>query len=124
MKTDVKRSLVLAGAMLAVAFGAVVLRRLGYVEHDTVTRLVIGLNGLMIVWFGNRMPKAFVPNACARQVKRVGGRALVVSGTIYAALFAFAPIPVALSVGSAAVVAGIAVTLGYCQSLRVRARSA
>jgi len=97
------------------------LRRLGYVDADTVTRVVICLNGLLIVWFGNRMPKAFVPNACARRVKRVGGWALVLSGLIYTGLFVFAPIPVALTLGSATVIAGIAVTLGYCLSLRVRA---
>ncbi|WP_242186089.1 ammonium transporter [Sphingomonas sp. CARO-RG-8B-R24-01] len=124
MKNDVKASLMLAGAMLAVALSATLVRRLGFVDSDTVTRVVIGLNGLMIIWYGNRMPKAFVPNVRARQVKRVGGWALVLSGTVYAALFAFAPIPLALTFGSAAVIAGIAVTLGYCLSLRIRAKTA
>lgn len=124
MNTDIKGSLALAGVMLAAAFGAAFARRLGYVDADTVTRAVIGLNGLLIVWFGNRMPKAFVPNACARQVKRVGGLALVLSGLVYTGLFVFAPIPVALTLGSATVVAGIAVTLGYCLSLRARASAA
>ena len=100
MNTDLKGSLALAGVMLAAAFGAAFARRLGYFDADTVTRAVVGLNGLLIVWFGNRMPKAFVPNACARQVKRVGGWALVLSGLVYTGLFVFAPIPVALTVGS------------------------
>lgn len=124
MNRDMKGSLALAGAMLAVAFGAALVRRLGYVDTDTVTRVVIGMNGLMIVWYGNRMPKDFVPNACARQVKRVGGWALVLSGLIYTALFIFAPISLALNYGSAAVMTGIAVTIGYCLSLRARARAA
>ena len=40
---------------------------MGIVDGDTVTRVVIGLNGLMIAWFGNRMPKTLAPSACARQ---------------------------------------------------------
>jgi hypothetical protein len=35
---------------------------------------------------------------------------------------AWAPLPVAMAGGSAAVLAGIAVTLGYCWSLRAEAR--
>ena len=79
------------------------------------------MNGLMIAWYGNRMPKAVAPSACARQATRVAGWSLVLSGLVYAGLWAFAPIPVALSVGCGAIVAGIAVTLGYCLSLRARA---
>lgn len=77
----------------------------------------------MIAWFGNRMPKDFVHSAWARQVRRVGGWSLVLSGLIYAALWAFAPIPVAVAGGSAAVLAGIAVTIGYCVSLRARIKA-
>lgn len=47
-----------------------------------------------LAWFGNRMPKAFVPSAWARRG------------------------------GCGAVVAGILVTLGYCLSLRARAKAA
>lgn len=124
MNKDVKGNLAWAGALFAVSLCGAFVRRLGYVDDDTVTRVVVGLNGLTIVWLGNRMPKAFVPNACARRAKRVGGWALTLSGLIYTALFAFAPISMALKVGSAVVIAGIAVTLGYCLSLRVRARAA
>jgi hypothetical protein len=43
---------------------------------------------------------------------------MVLSGLVYAALWAFAPIPVAVSGGCAAVLAGLAVTIGYCLSAR------
>lgn len=122
MNKDLKGSLTVAGTMLAVSFCAAFAKRFGYADHDTVTRLVVGMDGLMIVWLGNRMPKAFLPAACSRQVKRVGGWAMVLSGLVYTGLFVVAPIPVALTTGSATVVAGIAVTLGYCLSLRVRRR--
>ena len=60
--------------ILVVALAASFARKLGYVDGDTVTRVVMGLTGLMIASFGNRMPKAFVPSSCARQARSVGGR--------------------------------------------------
>lgn len=113
-----------AVGILVVALGARYARALGYIDRETTTRLVIGLNGLMIAWIGNRMPKAIAPNARIGQVKRIGGWSMVLSGLVYAGLWAFAPIPVAKVVGSAAVIAGIAVTLGYCLSLRAKAKAA
>jgi len=83
-----------------------------------VLRLVIGANGLMIAFFGNRAPKALAPSEGARRVSRVSGWSSVISGLIYAALWAFAPIDQAIWVGSAAIIGGIAITLGYCVWLR------
>ena len=82
------------------------------------------MNGLMIAWFGNRMPKAVAPSAYARQVARIGGWSMVLSGLVYAGLWAFAPIPVAITGGCVAVGAGIAVTLGYSLWLRAKAKAA
>ncbi len=104
-----------------VASGA---RKLGYVDGDTVTRVVIGLTGLMIASFGNRLPKTFVPSSRARQARRVAAWSLVLSGIVYAGLWAFAPIPVAVAGGCAAVLLGMAVTIGYCFSLRGKAKAA
>jgi hypothetical protein len=120
MNRDLVGSLAWGGGIVVLALCATFARKLGYIEGDTVTRLVIGTNGLMIAWFGNRMPKAFAPSAWARQVRRVGGWSLVLSGLVYSALWAFAPIPVAIAVGCGAVLAGIAVTLAYCISLRAK----
>jgi hypothetical protein len=110
--------------IVVVALVASAARKLGHVDGETVTRVVIGLTGLMIASFGNRMPKAFIPSACARQATRVAAWSLVLSGLVYAALWAFAPIPVAVAGGSGAVLLGIAVTIGYCISLRARAKPA
>jgi hypothetical protein len=110
--------------ILVVALAGSLARKLGYLDSETVTRVVIGLNGLMIAWQGNRLPKAFVPNACASKARRVAGWSLVLSGLVYAGLFAFAPLPVATFGGVSAVVAGIAVTVGYCLSLRGKAKAA
>lgn len=110
--------------IVVLALGATFARKLGYIDGDTVTRLVLGATGLMIVGMGNRIPKAFVPNAGARQAKRVAGWSLVLSGLVYAVLWAFAPFQVAIWGGCSAVLAGIAVTLGYCLSMRTKARDA
>jgi hypothetical protein len=115
---EVIAGLIWGGGVVAVALGASLARRLGYIDAETVTRLVIGANGLMIAWYGNRLPKVVVPHAKASQARRVAGWSLVLSGLVYAGLFAFAPIPVAKWGGAGAVLAGIVVTLGYCLSLR------
>ncbi|MET0808560.1 MAG: hypothetical protein ABWX93_07375 [Pseudoxanthomonas sp.] len=111
------------GGIILVALGMTLARQWGYVDGDTVTRVVIGLNGLMIAWWGNRMPKAFVPSVHIRKANRVAGWSMVLSGLVYAALFAFAPLQLAVAGGCGAVIAGIAVTVAYCMSLRGKAKS-
>ncbi len=96
----------------------------GYIDGDTVTRLVLGATGLMVAWFGNRMPKTIAPSARARQAQRVGGWSMALSGLVYAGLWAFAPVDIALIAGCGAIILGMAVTIGYCLSLRGRARAA
>jgi hypothetical protein len=98
-------------------------RSRGYIEAETVTRIVMFATGLMVAWFGNRMPKKFVPNALARKATRVGGWSMALSGLIYAALWVLSPTQVAVVGGSAAVVLGILVTISYCLSLRGRAKT-
>lgn len=124
MNKELIGSLAWGGGIIALALGATFARQMGYVDGDTVTRVVIGMNGLMIAWFGNRMPKAFVPSNLARKVHRVGGWSLVLSGLVYAGLWAFAPIQTAIIGGCGAVLAGMAVTIGYCLSLRAKAKAA
>lgn len=124
MNRDVIGDIGFALGIVVLALAASAARRAGYINQETVTRLVIGATGLMIAYFGNRMPKAFVPNAQARRIKRVAGWSLVVSGLIYTALFAFAPLPIACWGGSAAVLAGIAITILYGIALCNKAKAA
>ena len=49
------------------ALGATFARKLGYIDGDTVTRWVIGMNGLMIASNGNRLPKAVVPDTAPKE---------------------------------------------------------
>lgn len=124
MKKELIGALVWAGGMLALALGATFARKLGYIDRDTVTRVVTGVIGLWMAWYGNRIPKTFVRSAQARQAQRVAAWSQVLSGLAYAGLWAFAPIPVAITAGSGAVLAGIAVTLGYCLSLPAKPKAA
>lgn len=124
MNKDVVTDLAWAVGIVVVALVASFARKLGYVDGDTVTRVVIGLTGLMIASFGNRMPKTFVPSSRAREARRVAAWSLVLSGLVYAGLWAFAPIPVAVAGGCGAVLLGMAVTISYCISLRAKAKTA
>ena len=124
MKKQLIADLTWGIGIVVLALGATYARKLGYIEGETVTRLVLGATGLMVAWFGNRMPKTFVPSARARQAQRVGGWSMALSGLAYAGLWAFAPFDVALIGGCGAILVGIAVTVGYCLSVRDRANAA
>jgi len=124
MKKQLIADLTWGIGIVVLALGATYARKLGYIEGETVTRLVLGATGLMVAWFGNRMPKTFVPSARARQAQRVGGWSMALSGLVYAGLWAFAPFDVALIGGCGAILVGIAVTVGYCLSVRDRANAA
>ena len=89
----------------------------------SVMRLVIGPIGLWMAWYGNRIPKNVVPGARAGQAQRVSAWSMVLSGLVYAGLWAFAPLPVAVWVGTSTVVTGIAVTFGYCLCLHKAAKT-
>ena len=124
MKKDLLHDLAWGGGIVVLALCASYARSQGFIDHDTTTRIVIGATGLMIAAFGNRMPKRFVSSERARKAQRVGGWSLAISGLIYGGLWAFAPLNVALGVGCGAIIAGMAVTLGYCLWLRGRPTAA
>lgn len=123
MNKDTKFSLAMAGAIIAVGLAAVAANKLGYIDDEATVRLSVGINGLMVAAYGNRMPKAVAPDGCARRATRLGGWAFVLSGLVYAALWTFAPVKVAGVVGSAAIIAGLAATVGYAYWLRAQARA-
>lgn len=120
MNRELIGSLAWGVGILVLALIASFARSRGLIDGDAATRIVLVATGLMIAWFGNRAPKTFVPSAQARQAKRVAGWSLAISDLIYAAAFAFAPMDMALIVGCGAVILGIAITFGYCLSLRTR----
>lgn len=121
MKKDILVGVAWAAAMLVLAMAAVFARKQGYIDSEAVQR-IIAMNGLMIAYYGNLIPKKVAPSAAARQAMRVSGWSLVLSGLIYAGLWAFAPIPMAIVLGTGALVVGVILSMGYCLSLRSRAR--
>ncbi|WP_206367574.1 SdpI family protein [Sphingomonas sp. HDW15A] len=124
MTKELTGSLMWAGGIIAVALGATASREAELIDGDTATRIVLAVTGLMVAWYGNRMPKTFTPSASARRANRVGGWSMALSGLLYAGLWALAPFDVALWVGCGAIFAGIMVTAGYCFSLRSKAKAA
>ena len=123
MKKQVLGDLAWGSGIVLLALAATFARKQGYIDQDTVLRLVIGATGLMVAYFGNRAPKLVAPSAHARKTSRVAGWSLFLSGLVYAGLWAFAPIRLAITLGCGAVAAGMLVTLGYCLRLRARARA-
>jgi hypothetical protein len=123
MNKELTGSLAWAGAIFALALGSSFAHKLGYIDGIMVKRIVIGVSGLMFAWYGNRIPKTFAPNASARKAQRVAAWSLVLSGLVYAGLWALAPMPVAIWGGTGAVLAGIAITFAYCLSLQTKAKA-
>ncbi|WP_206426858.1 ammonium transporter [Brevundimonas fluminis] len=121
MSKEITGSLIWAGGIIGLALAANWALGRGMIDADTSTRIVFVAIGLMIAWYGNRTPKKFVPGARARAANRVAGWSLAISGLIYAASFALLPVDQAILIGCGAIVLGIAVTVGWCLSLRRRA---
>lgn len=113
-----KADIAWGGGIVVLAAVATLARQQGYIDEDASIRLVLGVTGLMLVWYGNRAPKAFIPDARTRQAARFSGWSMVLSGLVYAVLWGFAPFSVALVFGCGAVLAGVAATFLYCRSLR------
>ncbi len=118
MSKNLTQSLAWGGGIVALALACTVARSLGYIDQETSLRIVLGATGLMIASFGNRIPKQFVSGAGARKAQRVTAWAMVLSGMIYAGAFMLAPLSAAMVIGCGAVILGLAVSFGYCLSLR------
>lgn len=123
MNREVLGSLAWGTGVVVLALAATFARKQGLIDGETVDRIVMGSIGLMVAWFGNQMPKRFVPSARARQATRVAGWSMALSGLVYAGFWVAAPKDVAVIGGSLAVLLGIAVTVAYCLSLRNKART-
>ncbi len=121
MNKDILAGLICAACIVLLALAARFAHAHGYIDSD-VTLRAVAMNGLLIAYFGNNIPKKAVPSTCVRQALRVSGWSMVLSGLIYAGLWAFAPIPVAETFGTGAILAGVLLTLGYCLSVSRRAR--
>ncbi len=114
MSKTLQRNLLWAGGILVVALGTSLARNYGLLEQEAGQRIILGFIGLMVVAYGNRLPKMFAKTAAKQSAKRIAGWAMVLSGAAYAAAFVFAPLHIALVVGCGAVIAGLLTTVSYC----------
>jgi hypothetical protein len=121
---DLKFSIAWGAGIIGLALAGTVARRFGFIDDDALTRIVLGATGLMVAWYGNRMPKAFYADNRARQIARVGGWSWAISGVVYAALWVLAPIDTAVILGCGAIILGALVTLLYGWSLKRRPEAA
>ena len=119
MKKEILVALAWAAGIMLVALAARLAREHGYIDPDT-TKRVVAMNGLVIAYYGNRAPKAIAPSALARQVARFSGWVLALSGLVYAGFWAFAPLPLAMTIGTGGLAAGVIMVIGYCIGLRTR----
>ncbi|MGX7925029.1 ammonium transporter [Tsuneonella sp. HG094] len=118
MNTEIRSSLVWGAGIIGLALIASGAQSAGAIATETSTRIVLAAIGLMVAWYGNRMPKAFLPDTAARRIARVGGWAMAISGLVNAAFYAFADLDVAIVGGTAAIAAGMAIMIGYCLATR------
>lgn len=108
------QSAVLALGLIAISLGLAWAARVGEVEGDWPTRITMILSMLLIAYFGNMIPKAIKRTANARAAHRLAGRAFVLAGLAAAALWAFAPLELAMPASIAIVGATVVLVLGYC----------
>ena len=122
MNREMLSSLAWGLGIVVLALAATFARKQGLIDGEMVDRIVMGSIGLMVAWFGNQMPKRFVPSARARQATRVAGWSMALSGLVYAGFWVAAPKNVAVIGGSLAILVGITVTVIYCLALRNKLR--
>ena len=97
-------ALVVAGAMLAVAIGFRIANAYGAeIDHDTRTRVVTAMFGLMVAWFGNMIPKTVTPLEQLRcdparyeARQRRAGWAFVLAGIGWSLSWLLLPAPAAM----------------------------
>lgn len=124
MRKELIESVAWAGGIIALSLAATFALKQGYIDGDAASRITLCATGLMVAWYGNRLPKTLAPSVYVQRVNRVAGWSMALSGLIYAGLWALAPFSVALVGGCGAILVGIAVTVCYCMSLRARAKAA
>ena len=125
----------LAALLLGTAAALSYAQRLDLIGPDAARRTVQVLVGLILAAYANLMPKDVGPwrgsvfaVARAQSALRVGGWSMTLAGLVYAALWAFAPLPFADVASIIVVASAMLITMGYggwmllaCRSKRTTA---
>jgi hypothetical protein len=119
-KKEILLGLKLAAVIIGGAMLLALARKLGWVDAGQVARGNNVIIGLALAAFCNVMPKRMsgtprtVHHATlAQSIGRVGGWAMTLAFLVWSALWAFAPLELARMGAMAAVIAGVAVMIGY-----------
>lgn len=112
--SNLAQSAVLALGLIAISLSLAWAGRAGYVDGDWPTRITMILSTLMIAYFGNMIPKAIKRTANARAASRLTGWAFVLAGLAATALWAFAPLDLAMPASIAIIGATVVLVFGYC----------
>jgi len=109
-----------AAAFLAIAAGLKYAQGLGLIESETARRATQIVLGLGLAVYANFMPKQLclarvspVAEMRSQTALRVGGWSFALAGLIYAALWAFAPLPLADDLSMVVLVGAVVLTLAY-----------
>lgn len=113
MKPQIISALVVAGLILLFSFAGTRLQDAGLIggEPERVTGVIAGL---VLVWFGNLMPKSApdaqctAEQACAFRTKRFAGVAFMIGGLAHAAIWLLAPADIMSLASTVPVVAALA----------------
>lgn len=113
-------AIALAAFILGSAFALRYAEGAGMLGEVGARRTMQVLIGLMLAGYANLMPKQLgrargsaIAEARTQSALRVGGWSLTLAGLGYAALWAFAPLEIADTVGTVLVAAATLLTFGY-----------
>lgn len=113
-------ALALAMGFLAAAVSLKYAQANGFLGDDGVQRAVQVMIGLMLAGFANVTPKrigaqrlSLAAEARMQTARRAGGWSLTLAGLTHAALWAFAPPPIAMFGAMTVVGAGLIIAVGY-----------
>jgi len=96
MNRQIAQALVLAGSTLAGSIALTVARKTGIIDHETTTRALMVLIGLVMMITANDIPKSTTAKSARGQaLQRLTGRAMVIAYLIWLAVWIFAPMNLA-----------------------------
>ena len=105
-------------------------RRVGLVDPEIGRRIVQVIVGLGLAAYANFMPKQLGrarnsprAEAITQAALRVSGWSFTLAGLVYATVWAFAPLAFADTASIAAVLAAVAITIGYASWAGVTCRA-
>lgn len=112
-KNDIVQGVIIAGGILAISLALTAAQRAHWIDADMTLRISMVVTGLVLVFYANAVPKAVFRSQRAHNVQRFTGWVFFATGLAYAAIWAFAPMPIALN-AMYVIAAGFVAVVAYC----------